>query len=358
MGEWMRGRLASYFALTKPGVVILLQITGICSILVHDLLEGGGLSENTARTIFVVLVGGYLTAGGANSINMWYDRDIDPLMSRTADRPIPAGEITSSSALLFGISISVIGAWWLYSMANPVAAFWASFSVLFYVFIYSMWLKRTSPQNIVIGGIAGSTPPLVGWAASEETLEISYDSIQSIFESVTEIGSMMPWLMFLAIFLWTPPHFWALALYKSKEYGEVGVPMMPNVKGKSRTMLEMKIYAVALMIASLYAPVAHGHLDEDAPLYHVLRWSCFLLSAWYASTVWRIDINEGLDEKGRMPTAARSFFFSLSYLAMFFLLLVSSSWSLQTSFIGVAICIGLIFRLESDSRGKENAGAR
>ena len=201
----MNGRLASYFALTKPGVVILLQITGICSVIAHDLLEAGGLSGNTARTIAVVLVGGYLTAGGANSINMWYDRDIDPLMARTANRPIPSGEIQPLSALIFGIVMSLIGTLWLYVMANSVAAFWASFSVMFYVFVYSIWLKRTSPQNIVIGGIAGSTPPLVGWSASERSLEISTDSLQSIFESVTEIGSMMPWLMFLIIFLWTPP---------------------------------------------------------------------------------------------------------------------------------------------------------
>jgi len=277
------------------------------------------------------------------------------LMARTANRPIPAGEIKPLSALLFGILMSLIGTLWLYVMANPVAAFWASFSVMFYVFVYSIWLKRTSPQNIVIGGIAGSTPPLVGWSASEQSLEISTDSLQSMFESVTEIGSMMPWLMFFVIFLWTPPHFWALALYKSKEYGEVGVPMMPNVKGKSRTMLEMKIYSVALMVVSLYAPIANGHLVDNDTSFHVLRWSCFLLSGWYASTVWRIDINEGLDEKGRMPTAARSFFFSLYYLAMFFLLLVSSSWNLQISFIGVIICIGIIFRLESDAKSKERA---
>ena len=185
--------------------------------------------------------------------------------------------------------------------------------------------------------------------------EISTDSLQSMFESVTEIGSMMPWLMFFVIFLWTPPHFWALSLYKSKEYEEVGVPMMPNVKGRSRTMLEMKIYSVALMVVSLYAPIANGHLADNETSFHLLRWSCFLLSGWYASTVWRIDINEGLDEKGRMPTAAKSFFFSLYYLAMFFLLLVSSSWNLQISLIGVVICIGIIFRLESNTKTREKA---
>ena len=118
----MNGRLASYFALTKPGVVILLQITGICSVMAHDLLEAGAIWQY-GKNVAVVLIGGYLTAGGANSINMWYDRDIDPLMTRTANRPIPAGEIQPLSALLFGIVMSLIGTLWLYVMANPVAAF-------------------------------------------------------------------------------------------------------------------------------------------------------------------------------------------------------------------------------------------
>ncbi len=351
----MRGKMSSYFALTKPGVVILLQITGVCSVILHDLLKGGGISQNTIWTIFIVLIGGYLTAGGANSINMWYDRDIDPMMSRTASRPIPMGEISPSNALIFGISISLFGIIWLYYMANSVAAFWATFSILFYVFIYSIWLKRSTPQNIVIGGIAGSTPPLVGWSASESSLSMSYDSLESMFSSVTELGSMMPWLMFLIIFLWTPPHFWALALYKSKDYGDVGVPMMPNVKGGARTMIEMKAYTILLMVASLYAPIAHGNLDYSDSLYQILRWSCFILSLWYASTVWRIDLEEDIDENGRMPTAARSFFFSLAYLAMFFLLLVSSGWEIQGIIIGIIICSTLILKLETDSKNRRNA---
>ena len=125
-------------------------------------------------------------------------------------------------------------------MANDVAAFWSACRVLFYVFIYSIWLKRTTSQNIVIGGIAGSTPPVIGWSASVESLSISTDSVASLLESVVELGSPMPWFMFFLIFLWTPPHFWALALYRSEEYAEVGVPMLPNVKGPERTQLEMK----------------------------------------------------------------------------------------------------------------------
>ena len=351
----MSGKLESYFALTKPGVVILLQITGIFAVISHDLLEGGGLTKKTIETILVVLVGGYLTAGGANSINMWYDRDIDPLMSRTSDRPIPMGEIAPSSALNFGVLISAMGTLWLYFMANSVAAFWAAFSVLFYVFIYSMWLKRSTAQNIVIGGIAGSTPPLVGWSASESSLAVSTESLESATYSVTDLGSSMPWLMFLIIFLWTPPHFWALALYRSKEYKEAGVPMLPNVKGNNRTLSEMKAYSILLMVASLYSPIASGNLGDDGAAFHALRWSCFLLCAWYSSTVWRIDLREPMDESGRIPTASRSFFFSLAYLAMFFLLLVSSGLELPGISVGILICAVLILKLEFDSNNLKKA---
>lgn len=348
----MSGKIGSYITLTKPKVVILLQITGILAVISHDLLEGGGLTKDTAGTIIVVLIGGFLTAGGANSINMWYDRDIDPLMTRTSGRPIPMGEISPSSALVFGVSISIIGTLWLFLMSNSVAAFWAAFSVLFYVFIYSILLKRTTSQNIVIGGIAGSTPPLVGWSASDDSLVISTESVESAISSVTGLGSSMPWLMFLIIFLWTPPHFWALALYRSKEYGEVGVPMLPNVKGNARTLSEMKVYSILLILASFYSPIANGNLDDGDRAYHALRLSCLLLSVWYASTVWRIDIHEGLDGSGRMPTAARSFYFSLAFLAMFFLLLVSSGWGFMGVGAGILICGVLIFKLEYESRNR------
>ena len=348
----MSGKIGSYLTLTKPKVVILLQITGIFAVISHDLLEDGGLTKETVWTMFVVLIGGFLTAGGANSINMWYDRDIDPLMKRTSGRPIPMGEVSPSRALIFGVSFSVIGTFWLYLMSNSVAAFWAAFSVIFYVFIYSIWLKRSTSQNIVIGGIAGSTPPLVGWSASDDSLAISTESAESAISSITDLGSSMPWLMFLIIFLWTPPHFWALALYRSKEYEDVGVPMLPNVKGNARTLFEMKIYSILIILASFYSPIANGNLDGGDKAYHALRWSCFFLCMWYASTVWRIDIDEELDGSGRMPTAARSFFFSLAFLAMFFLLLLSSGWEFLGVTVGILICGVWIFKLEYDSRKK------
>ena len=257
-----------YFSLTKPRVVILLQITALCAVIVHDSLEGA-LSEESVRTMIVVMIGGYLTAGGANAINMWYDRDIDPKMRRTADRAIPSGKVKPASALFFGISISILGVIWFYVMSNEVAAFWSAFSILFYVLVYSMWLKRSTPQNIVIGGIAGSTPPVIGWAACVEDLSISNHSIKAVIDSVIDLGSPMPWFMFTLIFLWTPPHFWALALFRSEEYAKVGVPMLPNVKGPERTIVEMKVYSILLIVLSFAAPISFGEIDLDGTIFSV-----------------------------------------------------------------------------------------
>ena len=251
-----RGMAKTLFSLTKPRVVVLLQITAMCAILSHDFIEINRINYNTLENMLIVFIGGYLTAGGANCINMWYDRDIDPIMNRTSKRPLAVGDISPAGALIFGVVISLLGTLWLIQMANEVAAFWALFSILFYVFIYTIWLKRTSTQNIVIGGIAGSTPPVIGWCAAEGNLQISMNSLQEFTNSIFEIGGYMPWFMFLLIFLWTPPHFWALALYRSEEYEKVGVPMMPNVKGKHRTLVEMKIYSIILILLSLTAPLS------------------------------------------------------------------------------------------------------
>ena len=325
--------LRPYFTLTKPGVVVLLQITALCAVLVHDQL-GGGLDANTVWTMLVVFVGGYLSAGGANAINMWYDRDIDPLMTRTKSRPVPAGEVSANAALGFGVALSLLGVAWFEILANSVAAFWSAFSILFYVFVYSIWLKRSTPQNIVIGGIAGSTPPVIGWAAAEDGLTVATDSTRVLLESLLDLGSLMPWFMFLLIFLWTPPHFWALALYRSEEYGNVGIPMMPNVKGPERTIREMKAYAVLLVALSVAAPVSYGGIDKDDTIYHVLGWTAVGLSIWYATTVWRVDLDEQRDPAGRIPTAARSFFVSMLYLALMFVILVTASFGLLGAGLG------------------------
>ena len=341
--------LRPYFSLTKPRVVVLLQITALCSVLVHDQL-GGGLDANTARTVLVVFVGGYLSAGGANAINMWYDRDIDPLMTRTKNRPVPAGEVSANAALGFGITLSLLGVAWFEILANSVAAFWSAFSVLFYVFIYSIWLKRTTPQNIVIGGIAGSTPPVIGWAAAEGELTVATDSARVMLESLLDLGSLMPWFMFLLIFLWTPPHFWALALYRSEEYGNVGIPMMPNVKGAERTVREMKAYAVLLVILSIAAPMSYGGINESDAIYQVLGCTTIGLSIWYSSTVWRVDLSEQRDPTGRIPTAARSFFVSMLYLALMFIVLVTASFGLLGAGIGAVLAATVMVRSETRAR--------
>ncbi len=340
--------LRPYFSLTKPRVVVLLQITALCSVLVHDQL-GGELDANTVRTILVVFVGGYLSAGGANAINMWYDRDIDPLMTRTKDRAVPAGEVSANAALAFGIVLSFLGVMWFATLANSVAAFWSAFSILFYVFVYSIWLKRSTPQNIVIGGIAGSTPPVIGWAAAEEGLTVATDSAQAMQESLLDLGSPMPWFMFLLIFLWTPPHFWALALYRSEEYGRVGVPMMPNVKGPERTLREMKVYAIILLILSMNVPSYH-ELAESSTFYFILGGNVALLTIWYANSVWRIDLEEERDPTGRLPTAARSFFVSMLYLALMFIVLVTASFGILGAGFGAALSMVAVVRSESRAR--------
>jgi protoheme IX farnesyltransferase len=237
-------------------------------------------------------------------------------------------------------------------MANEVAAFWALFSILFYVFIYTIWLKRTSVQNIVIGGIAGSTPPVIGWAAAEGELDLAFDTAGNFIDSIVNIGGYMPWFMFLLIFLWTPPHFWALALYRSEEYEKVGVPMMPNVKGKERTLIEMKIYTILLIILSLTTPLAYQEQNNwselpnlDLNIFLVIV-NSLILSIWYGATVWKINTKENNDENNRMPTASHSFFVSLTYLAVMFIILVltSSNYIINGTIISTVFILYIIFR--------------
>ena len=204
-GDMAKASMSDWFRLMKPGVLALLQVTAMCTILIHDLIvwNVGGRVEfnflNTLETMGVVFVGGYLTAGGAHTFNNVLDRDIDPLMKRTENRAIARGVISPKAGLVWALTLSISGTAWLIHFANEVAAFWAAFSILFYVFIYTLWLKRSSVQNIVIGGIAGATPPLVGWAAAMGDAV----SISNPFD----LGSFLPWLMFSLIFLWTPPPF-------------------------------------------------------------------------------------------------------------------------------------------------------
>jgi len=348
----------AWLALTKPGVVVLLQITALCAVLSHDLLDPSEMDWlATIETMLVVFVGGYLTAGGANAINMWYDRDIDPIMARTSNRPIPSGAITANGALIFGIFISIIGTYWFIVMANTVAAFWAAFSILFYVLIYTIWLKRTSTQNIVIGGIAGATPPVIGWATAVGELSIEIESVQSFVTSIVDLGSLMPWFMFLLISLWTPPHFWALALYRSEEYEKVGVPMMPGVKGAERTLIEMKFYAILLVLLSLAAPITLGGIDSGDELYYIFGCNTVIVSLWYARTVFIIDPNEPQGPEGRIPSATNSFFVSMFYLAVMFVIVVTASFGLYGGIFGAFISLAFMIRYELRSRANSEANS-
>ena len=202
--------------------------------------------------------------------------------------------------------ISIIG---LYYFSNFLSALVLAITIGFYFFIYTVWLKRKTPQNIVIGGIAGSTPPLIGWAAA------AGDSIANA--NVFDLGSPIPWMLFFLIFLWTPPHFWALALYRSGEYGKVNIPMMNEVHGPEHTLKQSKFYCFLLF---LLGSVPCFWPNSGLPL----LWAFVSggLTLWYAASVWAIDPHEPFDENGRMPKAARSFFRSLFYLGWMFLSLV------------------------------------
>lgn len=223
----------SYVSLTKPRIIALLLITTVPAMIVA---EGGWPS---GWLILVTVVGGTLSAGGANVINCWYDRDIDGVMRRTRERPLVRGAIEPLNALIFGIALGTGAFALLWAFATPAAAILATLGLLFYVFVYTIWLKRRTPQNIVIGGAAGAFPPMVGWAAV--TGDISWASVA----------------MFALIFLWTPPHFWALALRLKDDYGEAGVPMLPVTHGPAHTRKQILAYSYVLVACSLVlAPLA------------------------------------------------------------------------------------------------------
>ena len=218
-------------ALTKPRIISLLLVTTIA-----PMYAAGNPS---LWTVLLVTVGGYLMAGGANAINMYLDRDIDDVMARTRLRPIPSGRMTPTQVMAFGVACATLATWMLAYFVNVLTAGLALSGFYFYVFIYTRLLKRTSPQNIVIGGAAGAFPPLVGWAAVTGTLDVT------------------AFCLFLIVFYWTPPHFWALALMKQVDYGRARVPMAPLVWGERETMHQMVWYTV-MLIAITLLPVLFG----------------------------------------------------------------------------------------------------
>ena len=211
-----------YFELLKPRVMSLVVFTALAGMLAAPVSFHPVLG-------FAALLAIAVGAGASGALNMWYDADIDALMTRTRGRPVPAGRVSARDALGFGLFLSALSVATLGLVANWVAAALLAFTIFFYIAIYTIWLKRWTPQNIVIGGAAGAFPPMVGWAAVTGTISL---------ESVA---------LFMIIFLWTPPHFWALALYKEGEFARAGVPMMPNVKGPDHTRLEILIYTLVLV---------------------------------------------------------------------------------------------------------------
>ena len=276
--------VGDYLALLKPTVMQLVVFTGFVGLAVAP----GGINPFIAIIAVACIAIG---AGGSAALNMWYDSDIDAIMSRTQNRPIPSGRMAREEALVFGMVLSVFSVALLGLATNWVAAGWLAFTIFFYVVIYTMWLKRSTPQNIVIGGAAGAFPPIVGWAAV--TGSVSLESV----------------VLFLIIFLWTPPHFWALALYKQSDYGAAGVPMMPNVVGEKSTKIQIFIYTLILAASSML-PTFFGFAGMVYTTVAVVTGFCFSYLAWRL-LVTREDV--------AMRRAARTLFnYSLSYLFIVF----------------------------------------
>jgi len=271
-------------SLTKPRIISLLLVTTIAPMFVAG--------DPSWTLVVAVFVGGYLMAGGANAVNMYMDRDIDDRMSRTRLRPIPSGRMQPREVLAFGVLLSTAATWLLAYAANVLTAALALAGFYFYVFVYTRWLKRSTPQNIVIGGAAGAFPPLVGWAA------------------VTNRIDLLAIYLFLIIFYWTPPHFWALALLKQKDYGRAGVPMAPLVWGERETKRQMLWYTLILIPLTLL-PYTFGVLG---PIY--------LVSAAVLGVLFLIDVGRVMRATEWNKPAWRLYKFSLFYLALLFVAMV------------------------------------
>jgi heme o synthase len=270
-----------YLEILKPQILLLIVITAVSAM--------GFAAHGWPGTWLLVatVTGLCLTSGGSSVLNHWYDRDIDRRMSRTANRPVASGRIAARDALVIGNVLGLAGVIWLGILVNWPAALWALAGFLCYVLVYTVWLKRRTPQNIVIGGAAGAIPPLVGWAA------------------VTGRTDLAAVALFLIVFLWTPPHFWAIAIMLEDDYEAAGIPMLPNVAGREATSRQITLYA-ALLLAASFLPVVLGELGVLYAAAAALLGGRFL---WLA-----VD----LMQKPDIPGARRTFRFSLLYLAALF----------------------------------------
>jgi len=277
-------RVRDYVDLLKPRVMSLVVFTGLVGVLIAPT----HIHPFTAALAVLAIA---LGSGAAGAINMWYERDLDALMARTRNRPLPAGRVAPDDALGLGVLLSIFSVLLMAVATNLVAAALLTAAILFYVFVYTIWLKRRTPQNIVIGGAAGAFPPVIGWAAATG--------------DVSAVGAAL----FLLIFLWTPPHFWALALYRSDDYRRAGVPMLPVVAGPRETKRQMLLYTLILTPVAL-APTLLGAVGW---IYGAVALTLSVAFIGHAVAVWRTA-----DDETAFGPARRMFRFSLLYLAVLF----------------------------------------
>jgi protoheme IX farnesyltransferase len=280
--------VGDYFALLKPRVMSLVLFTGIAGLIIAP-------GEIHPLTALVALLCIALGAGASGALNMAYDADIDAVMSRTARRPIPRGAILPSDAYAFGTIFAIASVSMMWLFVNPMASALLAFTIGFYFFVYTKWLKRRTPQNIVIGGLAGALPPAIGWASVTGSLDVE------------------PLVLVAIIFLWTPPHFWALSLYRSDDYARAQVPMLPVVAGRDETRKQILIYSVVLFVAGI-SPVALGF---GGPIYLIASAG---LGAWFLYL--SVAVLRERDVKGE-PNARRLFGVSILYLFALFAALIA-----------------------------------
>jgi heme o synthase len=274
-----------FWALTKPGVMRLVVFTGLCGLLAAP----GNIHPVIGFTAILCIA---VAAGACGALNQWYEAELDAKMKRTAQRPLPDGRMERPAALQFGIALAAFSVGIMGVAVNWLAAAILAFSIFFYAIVYTMWLKPNTPQNIVIGGAAGAFPPVIGWAA------------------VTGDVTLLPALMFAIIFLWTPPHFWALALFMKADYGAAGIPMLPNVAGQKATRNQIFLYSWVMAAAAL-APWGLGLADVIYG-YPVLALTIVFVAL--AFNVWRNDATEA----AAMKPEKRLFAYSIVYLFLVF----------------------------------------
>ena len=280
-------------ALTKPRVMSLVVFTGLCGLLAAPVMPPLVIG-------FTAILCIALGAGAAGALNQWYEADLDSKMRRTANRPLPAGRIDRQTALHFGVGLSVFSVILMELAANWLAALLLAASILFYVFVYTVWLKRRTAQNIVIGGAAGAFPPLIGWVAATGTIDA------------------LPLLLFAIIFLWTPPHFWALSLFVRSDYAAAKVPMLPVVAGIAATRRQIAIYSL-VMAAAAVVPWPLGLTGW------IYGGAAAMLSAVFVALAFAVERNSAA-EPSKMGPEKRLFAFSVVYLFALFTALVADRW--------------------------------